>query len=232
MNTQTKFMTPKTILRLALVLFVFPLIPMIISGVWDWWEAWVYVIISALGFIISRALAARRHPDILDERSRSMELQGAKSWDKILAPALAFGSLLILIVAGLDKSYGWTTPFSLNSKLVALLVIVLGYVLGSWALIENKFFSGVVRIQEDRGHRVVTTGPYRFVRHPGYAGTLWVYLVMPILFDSLWAFIPSLLLLGVLVLRTSLEDRTLQAELPGYAEYTQKTRYRLFPGIW
>lgn len=232
MNTQTKFLTPKTILRLALVLFVFPMIPMIISGVWNWWEAWVYVVISILGFIISRGLAARRHPDILDERARSMEMQGAKSWDRILAPALAFGSLLILIVAGLDKSFGWTAPFTLNAKLAALLVIVLGYVFSSWALVENKFFSGVVRIQTDRGHRVVTTGPYRFVRHPGYASALWIYLAMPILFGSLWAFIPAVFLLAVLVFRTSLEDRTLQTELPGYKEYTHQTLYRLFPGIW
>ena len=232
MNTQTKLMTPKTIFRLALVVVVFPLIPMIISGVWNWWEAWAYAIINILGFIVSRVLAARRNPDIIAERARSMELQGAKSWDKILSPALAFGGLIILIVAGADKGFGWSTPFSLNAKLVSLTVIVLGYVFGSWALVENKFFSGVVRIQTDRGHHVVTTGPYRIVRHPSYAGALWTYLAMPILFDSLWAFIPAVLLLGVLVLRTSLEDRTLQAELPGYKEFTQKTRYRLFPGIW
>jgi protein-S-isoprenylcysteine O-methyltransferase Ste14 len=232
MNTQTKLMTPKTIFRLVLVLFVFPMIPMIISGVWNWWEAWAYAILSILGFVVSRAMAARRNPDIIAERARSMEMQDAKPWDKILSPMLAFGSLLILIVAGADKGFGWSTPFTLNTKLVALLVIILGFAFGSWALIENKFFSGVVRIQTDRGHHVVTTGPYRFVRHPGYAGALWTYLAMPILFDSIWAFIPTLFLLGVLVLRTSLEDRTLQAELPGYKEFTQKTRYRLVPGIW
>jgi protein-S-isoprenylcysteine O-methyltransferase Ste14 len=232
MATQTKLMTPRTILRLVIVLVVFPLIPMIISGVWDWWEAWAYAILSILGFIISRVLAARRHPDIIAERARSMEMQGVKSWDIILAPLLAFGSLLILAVAGADKSFGWTSPFTLNAKLVALLVIILGFALGSWALIENRFFSGVVRIQTDRDHRVVTTGPYRFIRHPGYAGALWTYLAMPILLDTLWAFIPAVLLIGILVLRTSLEDHTLQAELPGYAEYAQRTRYRLFPGIW
>lgn len=232
MNTQARLMTPRTIIRLVLVIAVFPLIPMIISGVWDWQEAWAYAIINILGFIVSRVLAARRNPDIIAERARSMELQGAKPWDKILSPALAFGSLLILIVAGADKGFGWTTPFMPTFKLAALLVVILGYVVGSWALIENKFFSGVVRIQTDRGHRVVTTGPYRFVRHPGYAGALWTYLAMPVLFDSLWAFIPAVLLLGILVLRTSLEDRTLQAELPGYADYTQRTRYRLIPGIW
>lgn len=232
MNSQTRFMSPRALIRLALVLFVFPLIPMIISGVWDWWEAWVYVFLSIVGFIVSRGLAARRHPDILDERARSMELQGAKSWDKILAPMMAFGSLLILILAGADKLLGWTSPFPLHAKIAAILAIFLGYVLASWALVENKFFSGVVRIQTDRGHRVVTTGPYRLIRHPGYAGALLAYLAMPILFDSLWAFIPATGLFGIILLRTSLEDRTLQAELPGYREYAQKIRHRLFPGIW
>lgn len=232
MATQAKLMTPRIIVRLAIVLLVVPLAPMIISGVWNWWEAWAYLVINILGFIVSRVLAARRNPDIIAERARSMESQDAKPWDKILSPALAFGGLLILIVAGADKVFGWSAPFSLSARIVSLLVIVLGYAFSSWALIENKFFSGVVRIQTDRGHRVVTTGPYRFVRHPGYAGALWTYLAMPILFDSLWAFIPVVLLVAVLILRTSLEDRTLQTELPGYAEYARKTRYRLFPGIW
>ena len=232
MTSQTKFLTPRAIVQLILVLVVMPLLPMIISGAWRWWEAWTYAIISFFGFIISRRLASRRHPDILAERSRSMGLEDAKSWDKFLAPAMALGSVLPLAVAGVDKLYGWTAPFGFSAKIVSLIVILLGYVFGSWALIENKFFSGVVRIQEDRGHRVITTGPYRFVRHPGYAGSLLVYLVIPIFLDSLWAFIPTVLLVGIVFLRTSLEDRTLQDELPGYKEYTQKTRYRLLPGIW
>lgn len=232
MATQTKLMTSRSVIRLVFILILFPMAPMIISGAWNWWEAWAYLVINVLGFIVSRVLAARRNPDIIAERARSMELQGAKSWDRILSPMLVFGYFLILLVAGLDKAFGWTAPFTLNTKLAALTAIVLGIVFSSWALIENKFFSGVVRIQTDRSHRVVTTGPYRFVRHPGYAGGLWTYLAMPLLFDSLWAFIPTVLLAAVLILRTSLEDRTLQAELPGYKEYAQKTRYRLFPGIW
>ena len=232
MATQTKLMTPKTIVQLVLVLVVMPLLPMIISGAWGWWEAWAYAILSFLGFIISRALASRRHADLLVERTRSMGMQDAKTWDRILAPAMALGSVIPLVVAGMDKLFGWTQPFELNLKIVSLVVVILGYALGSWALIENRFFSGVVRIQTDRGHHVVTTGPYRFVRHPGYAGAFWTYLATPVLLDSLWALIPTVLLIGVLVLRTSLEDRTLQADLPGYMDFTQKTRYCLFPGIW
>lgn len=227
-----KAMTPRRLVLMFIVVFVFPLLPILISGEWAWWQAWAYVLISAVGFIASRLLAAQRHPDILEERARSIELEGAKSWDKILAPILAFGSLFIIIVAGLDHRFSWTSPFSWLANLIAILMIILGYILGSWALLENRFFSGVVRIQKDRGHHVISSGPYHFIRHPGYAGTLWAYLFTPLLLDSAWAFIPVFLLVGVLVIRTALEDQTLQEELPGYKNYARKTRYRLLPGIW
>jgi len=224
--------TLKVIVQLLIVVVIMPLLPLIISGAWNWLEAWIYAVISTVGFILSRWLAAKRHPDILQERARSMELQDAKSWDRILAPVMGLGSVFILVVAGFDKLYGWTSPFSLIIKIIAFIVILLGYVLGTWALMENRFFSGVVRIQTDRGHQVVTTGPYRFIRHPGYVGVIWTYLTLPLFLDSLWAFVPAVLTLAASVLRTALEDKTLQAELPGYKEYAQRTKYRLFPGIW
>jgi protein-S-isoprenylcysteine O-methyltransferase Ste14 len=232
MSARTNAITPRVILQMLIIVVVLPFLPLIISGHWAWWEAWVYALTTVLAFVLSRFLAAQRHPDILQERARSMNLQDAKSWDRILAPALAFGNIVIVIVAGLDRLFHWTTPFSPVTKLIALLVILLGYLLGTWALMENRFFSGVVRIQKDRGHQVVSSGPYRFFRHPGYAGALWVYSFTPLLLDSAWAFIPAFSLMGILILRTSLEDRTLQDELPGYAEYARRTRYRLFPGIW
>lgn len=182
--------------------------------------------------MIGRALAARRHPDILVERARSMEMEDAKSWDKGLAPTMALGSVIPLSIAGVDKLLSWTDSFALNLNIIALVMFVLGYILGSWALIENRFFSGVVRIQTNRDHHVATTGQYRFVRHPGYASAFWTYLAAPMQLNSLWALIPTFLLISVLVLRTSLEDRTLKAGLPGYAKYTQRTRYRLFPSVW
>jgi protein-S-isoprenylcysteine O-methyltransferase Ste14 len=232
MSDTKRTFTLKVIIQLLIVVVIVPLLPLLISGAWDWWEAWVYGVIGILGFVVSRALAAKRHPDILAERARSMEMKDAKPWDKFLAPVMALGSVIILIVAGLDKLFGWTSPFSLPVKLVALILILFGFVLGSWALMENRFFSGVVRIQTDRGHYVVTTGPYRFVRHPGYVGALWSYLAMPIFLNSLWAFIPTGLLVIVIFLRTYMEDKTLQTELPGYKEFSQKTKYRLLPGIW
>ncbi|MEW6406300.1 MAG: isoprenylcysteine carboxylmethyltransferase family protein [Chloroflexota bacterium] len=232
MSTQAKVLTPRTLIRTAIIVILFPSLPLIISGRWDWWEAWVYAILSTVGFVVSRVLAARQNPDIIEERARSMDLTDAKSWDRILAPLVALGGVIVPVTAGLDKYYEWSAPFAFGAKIAGLVLIILGYLLGSWALVENRFFSGVVRIQKDRGHTVVSSGPYRFVRHPGYAGALLAYLATPVLLDSVWAFIPALFLSGVLVVRTALEDKTLQAELPGYKEFTQKTRYRLIPGIW
>jgi len=107
-----------------------------------------------------------------------------------------------------------------------------GYALSSWALVENRFFSGMVRIQTDLGHQVVSSGPYRWMRHPGYAGALLGYLVTPLFLDSALAFLPTLFTSGLYLTRTALEDRTLQNELPGYAEYARRVKYRFLPGIW
>ncbi len=117
-------------------------------------------------------------------------------------------------------------------KILALVSILAGYVLGSYALIANRYFSGMVRIQTDRDHQVVSTGPYRWLRHPGYAGALLTYLATPIFLDSLWAFLPAILITIVLVIRTNLEDETLQTELAGYREYAGRVRSRLLPGVW
>jgi protein-S-isoprenylcysteine O-methyltransferase Ste14 len=222
----------RAIVQMVAIVFVAPLIPMIISGEWDWWEAWMYAAFSSLSFILSRLMMARRHPDLITERARFMEAKDTKPWDKILAPLLALGSILILAVAGLDKFYRWSSPFSLTAKILAFIGILLGYAFSSWALIENRFFAGTVRIQTERGHHVVSTGPYRIVRHPGYAGAILGYLLIPVVLDSIWSLIPAILLLIVLIIRTVLEDKTLQEELPGYREYARKTRYRLMPGIW
>ncbi len=222
----------RVIVQMVIIVVIAPFIPLIISARWDWWQAWAYAVSSVLAFAISRLIVARKHPDLIAERARFMDAKDTKSWDKILAPLLGLGSVLILAVAGLDKYYGWTPASNPTLSLIALTGIILGYGFSSWALIENRFFAGTVRIQTERGHHVISTGPYRIVRHPGYAGGLFGYVFIPLLLDSLWAWIPSILLAAVMIVRTALEDKTLQAELPGYKEYAQKTRYRLLPGVW
>jgi protein-S-isoprenylcysteine O-methyltransferase Ste14 len=232
MSDQNKTFTPRTVLQMVFFILVVPLLPLLISWRWDWWEAWVYAIIGIFGFVISRALAARRHPDLLTERARMMRHEDAKSWDRLLSPLVGMGGGLIPLVAGLDARFGWSASFSPPVKALALVVLLASYALGTYALVENRFFSSMVRIQKERGHRVVSSGPYRWVRHPGYAGALLTFLATPFFLDSAWALIPTAFLAIVLVIRTHLEDKTLQAELEGYRDYAERVRYRLLPGVW
>jgi protein-S-isoprenylcysteine O-methyltransferase Ste14 len=137
-----------------------------------------------------------------------------------------------MLVAGLDELLDWSPPYSLQLKILSLIFILLGYILSTYAFIENRFFSGTVRIQSERGHQVVSSGPYKWIRHPGYAGGLLTYLVTPLLLDSYWTFLPIGFLVILVITRTYLEDRYLQGALDGYREYAKQVRYRLLPGVW
>jgi protein-S-isoprenylcysteine O-methyltransferase Ste14 len=227
----------KTIIR-ALIKFISylilnPLVLFLSAGTARWPMAWAYFIVAVLAAIVSRVLARRKHPDLLAERAKSQQAEGIKPWDKVLLPISAlYGPLLTMIVAGLDKRFGWTDAIPLWLQITALGLGILGYAFATWAMVENRYFSAVVRIQEDRDHAVCKSGPYRFIRHPGYAGGLVWYLVTPLILNSLWAYLPTVVSVVATVVRTYLEDQTLQEELDGYKAYTQETRYRLVPGVW
>lgn len=220
------------IILMLFFIVVIPLLPLMISCRWNWWEAWVYAGINIIGFAVSRMLAARRNPDIIAERARYLQHKDAKPFDKILSPLVGLGGGLIPITAGLDELLEWSGAFSLSLKIISLIFILAGYVIGSYALIENRYFSGMVRIQYDRDHHVITGGPYRWIRHPGYSGALLSYIFTPFLLDSWWIFLPVVYMVITLFIRTYLEDNTLQEELPGYSDYAKKVRYRLIPWIW
>lgn len=229
---QKTISTPRVIIQILIVVVLIPLLPLLISWHWSWWEAWVNALICIGGFAISRILAARKNPDLIAERAKMLQHDDAKSWDKILAPLVSLGSGFMFVAAGLDAVFHWSSPFGLPVKLIALLVILAAFAFSSWALLENRFFSVMVRIQTDRGQYVISTGPYAWIRHPGYLGALVTYIAMPILLDSIWALLPAFILVIALIARTALEDKTLQAELPGYADYARKVHYRLLPGVW
>lgn len=201
------------------------------AGRLDWVMGWVYLGVF-LAFDVATALVLLpKSPELLVERANIQE--GTKGWDKVLVRlAAAYLPMAAWIVSGLDVRFGWSPPMSPAPQFAALVVIVLGYALVVWAMASNAFFSTTVRIQADRGHTVATGGPYRYVRHPGYLGAILFTLVMPILLGSLWALIPAGLALPAYVVRTALEDRTLHAELDGYAEYVARVRHRLLPGVW
>jgi len=232
MEGQKSEVSPVVWLLVLVFIVVVPCLPLLITGRWNWWEAWVYAAISVFGFAISRWLAARQHPDLLAERAQFMRQEDTEPWDKVLAPLAGLGGGLIPLVAGLDALIRDPVACGLSAKVVALVIILVGYVVSSAALVANRFFSGTVRIQTERGQRVVSSGPYRWLRHPGYAGALLVYVGTPILLDSWWTYLPVLFITIVLVVRTRLEDRTLQDRLEGYADYASRVRYRLIPGVW
>jgi protein-S-isoprenylcysteine O-methyltransferase Ste14 len=223
----------KPVIQFVLFVVLFPCLLFLAAGRLDWPIAWVYVALHILSALVSRLIVFRINPDLLVERARSLDAERGKSWDRPLVLLVALiGPLALWIVAGLDERLGWSPDLSLPLQVTALLLVLLGYAIGTWAMVANAYFSGIVRIQDDRGQTVVQTGPYRLVRHPAYAGALISYLAMPVMLNSLWALIPAVLIIAALWIRTLLEDRTLAAELPGYADYARRTRYRLIPGIW
>jgi protein-S-isoprenylcysteine O-methyltransferase Ste14 len=232
MDRQNNSFTPRVVLPLLLLVVIVPFLPLLLSRRWDWWEAWVYGLACTLAFIVSRILVVRRHPDLLAERAKFMDHDDTKPWDRIMAPLVAVGGGLVPLVAALDAVCHWSAPFCMPVKIVSLLIILAGFALSAYAFFVNRFFSGTVRIQTERGHKVVSEGPYGWVRHPGYTGSLATFLASPVFLDSWWAFVPAVASTAILAFRTALEDRTLQNELEGYPEYARRVRYRLLPGIW
>lgn len=196
-----------------------------------WAMAWAYLGVLMASKVAIALILSRSNPELLAERGGIPK--DVKAWDRPLAMAMAlYGPALGWIVAGLDRRYGWSMAFSAPVQVTALLVTALGTTLTLWAMASNRFFLGFCRIATERGHSVATAGPYRYVRHPGYLGAIIYQLATPPALDSLWAFLPVALTIAMTILRTSLEDRTLQQELRGYAEYSRQVRQRLLPGIW
>jgi protein-S-isoprenylcysteine O-methyltransferase Ste14 len=210
-----------------------PLMLFLSAGTINWPRGWFLSGLTVLLTILNRYGSLVKHPDLARERVKSLKAKGVKSWDRILSLCVGlFGGLSIFLTAGLDKRFGWSPPVANWITLAAMAAALAGFALSSWALIENKYFSSVVRIQTDRGHTVCASGPYRFIRHPGYAGAILYFAMFPVFLSRLWPLLPALLTIILIVLRTHLEDRTLINELPGYREYTNQVQYRLIPRIW
>jgi protein-S-isoprenylcysteine O-methyltransferase Ste14 len=219
-------------LRQTLFFLVLLILSLFLSaGRLDWMMGWHFVAVFVVGQAMAALVLIPTSPELLAERAQIKE--GAKGWDRPLVGFVTlFGPLAIWIVAGLDARFGWSSRIAGALQVLAVVLALLGYGLLTWAMASNPFFSGVVRLQDERGHTVSTAGPYRCLRHPGYLAGILVDLVTPLILGSFWALMPAVLVACGLVLRTALEDRTLQAELAGYSEYTQGTRHRLVPGVW
>ncbi len=214
-------------------LFLIPTLLFIAAGTVRWLAAWLYTALYIGAALSGRVAAFFRHPDLLAERARFARAEGTEPADRAMVAVVGIlGPLTIVLVAGLDHRLGWTPPIPGALSALGLALVVLGYGLGTWAMAVNRFFSAVVRIQKDRGHTVVTDGPYQLVRHPAYAGALLASIGVPLLLGSVWSLVPSLLMAAALMARTRVEDLTLMRELEGYPEYAEQVRYRLFPLVW
>ena len=204
------------------------------AGRLDLPRAWLFVAVSFVWMSGNVVVLALADPELLNHRGEWKKKKDAKAWDrKLLLPVFGvFGMCVLPFVMGLDVGrYHWSN-LGLWATVLGVALFSLGWILLTWAMLVNTHFEATVRIQTDRDHRVVTAGPYAVVRHPGYVGaSLWA-LGSPLIVGSAYGLIPAAITAGLLVLRTGLEDKTLQAELAGYADYAQRVHYRLLPGIW
>jgi protein-S-isoprenylcysteine O-methyltransferase Ste14 len=201
-----------------------------VAGRWDWWAAWGYLGLAIVVRIVVGVYLKRKNPELLRVRMRIGE--GTEPWDRFWLAGMRLLLLAMLVTAALDAvRFGWSS-MGIWHWLFGAVLFIAGTAVSVRAMAENTFFEGTVRIQDDRDHRVIDTGPYAVVRHPGYAGFLLALIPTPLLLGSWWAFLPTALFAAWLILRIVLEERTLRDGLEGYGEYTGRVRYRLIPGIW
>ncbi len=208
----------------------FLLILFICAGRIDYWQGWLYGSINIILTVIN-SLALYKDEELTEERSKFKV--GTKSWDKLILGLLALINIIINIVAGLDTGrFHWSLQLHWSIYSLGIVLILGAEVIFLTAQKQNKFFSSAMRIQTDRGQVVCETGLYKVIRHPGYFGMIISVAGIPLILGSLWSIIPSSISIILILIRTSLEDRTLINELTGYSEYTYKTRYKLIPGVW
>ncbi len=200
------------------------------AGRWDWTRGWIYFAVILLTFAVNGLVTYRNNPELIAERGKRHK--GTKRFDKVFIALYMPAVVALPVVAGFDAvRFGWS-PLPWATLWPGILLQVLGTGPVAWAMATNPHLEPTVRIQHDRGHKVISTGPYAYVRHPFYVGGLVGLAGAPLVLGSAWAFAVVGVILVLLVLRTALEDRTLRRELPGYEEYAQRTRYRLVPGLW
>ena len=204
------------------------------AGTWRWWEAWVLIVMWVVYGAVMTHYLLQHDPILLAERLKLVPIhKEQKYWDKLLMSVFFIGGIGLYLIPGFDvMRYEWSEPLPEWMRILALVIHLLCFLLVGWVMRENTFLSQVVKIDKDRGHKVVTTGPYALVRHPMYTVVIVLLFAVPVALGSRYALVLAVFLTLLLIIRTNFEDRTLHEELKGYPEYAKQTRYRLIPGIW
>jgi protein-S-isoprenylcysteine O-methyltransferase Ste14 len=198
------------------------------AGSMAWPMGWAFLAVLLIVPLVTAGVVDR---DLLEERERVKTSD--RAWDRIIFGLFSLIPVVIVpLIAGFDRRYGWSGGIALWLQVAALLVTILGWGIHVWAMAANRFFALVARIQEDRGQTVATGGPYHIVRHPGYVGGILATAAPALLLGSWWALVPGIFGAILLIIRTALEDRMLQEELEGYQAYARQVPHRLIPGVW
>lgn len=230
MEQKTKRIILEWASRMVVFLALNTVILFLIAGDWHWSGAWWFLGLQLINGLLKGILLIAARPELQERRKKPGE--GTQAWDKVLAPLMSASALIISLVAALGYRFAGSWNVALWLRILAVVVATGGYLITLWAMRRNAFFEGSVRLQDDFDHQVVSDGPYRLVRHPGYLGVTLYNIAVPVVLGSVWGFVGVGLYFIILIWRTTLEDRFLRENLPGYDEFAQQTRWRLFPGIW
>ncbi len=225
MSKVTKLVLTSAV-RLALGILVIGALFFFSAGTMDYWQAWMWMITLFIPMIFMLIYLAKNDPTLLERRTRLKETRSAQ---KLIVAASTLYYLIAFLLPGFDKRFGWSAVPGWLS-IAADCIVLAGYALFLLVLKANSYASRVVEVQQ--GQQVISTGPYSVVRHPMYLAMLLMMIFTPLALGSYWSMLPSLALIFLLAVRAKNEEALLMKELAGYREYTEKTRYRLFPGIW
>jgi protein-S-isoprenylcysteine O-methyltransferase Ste14 len=217
----------KRIMQVLIILMIQSVTLFVSAGTVYWKWAWIYILLNLILVIFNYFYLPK---DIIKERGKGG--QKIKPWDKTLNMINGVPTVMLYVTCGLQYRYHWPPDLSLPIKIIGLVVFVTGFFIFSWSMRVNRFFSTMVQIQDNRNHSVVTIGPYKIVRHPGYVGYILISLATPLILGTIWGLIFSIITTILFIIRTVLEDQCLSHELPGYSEYAKEVRFRIIPGIF
>jgi protein-S-isoprenylcysteine O-methyltransferase Ste14 len=221
----------RRVIQFSIFTFIIALMFFISAGTIYWLNAWIIILIWCVCSLISEILLYKFNPELIVERSGKRG--NIKTFDRVLHPIMDTFTIFLFILPGLDVvRFRWSAFMPIALIITGIILNIFSYIIKVWSMVSNKHFEESVRIQEEREHTVCTSGPYKYVRHPGYLGFIFMYISVPLICGSYWSLIPALIIIILLITRTFLEDKMLNNELKGYIEYSKKVRYRLFPGIW
>lgn len=200
------------------------------AGRFDLPRGWLYLGLWLVGILTTGALILTRQPGLINQRGRSSS--DARAWDRVWIRLCGIAPFAVVAVAGLDRGrFDWSS-LGPAWAILGTVFFSAGAALVAASMLSNPFFETMVRIQTERNHRVATNGPYRWIRHPGYAGWILQYAGAPLILGSAWTFVPAVVMILLYLVRLVLEDRMLRLELPGYGAYAETVRFRLIPGVW